>query len=201
MDIDSNLYFSSIIYSLSSALDSLDEGALPQLTRTSINNTTTNNKTFSRDLEGPSSNPLVIGENSFSIDARALPAEPQGKRQRTEQARDLPSLDMFRPTITPSNENKTQDLIYRARDLLIEAYSASTSRTQQTNILELVQVFREYIESRVLRKTSTILATQVASLERATRKVETLARLKPISRPETTQTSQSTQPTQSTLNT
>jgi hypothetical protein len=92
IDIDSNLYYSSIIYSLSSALDSLDEGALPQLTRTSINNTTTNNQTFSRDLEGPSSNPLAIGENSFSTGARALPAEPQGKRQRTEQARDLPSL-------------------------------------------------------------------------------------------------------------
>jgi hypothetical protein len=69
-----------------------------------------------------------MSENSFSTGARALPVEPQGKRQRTEQARDLPSLDnIFGPTITPSNENKTQDLIYRARDLLIEAYSASTS--------------------------------------------------------------------------
>jgi hypothetical protein len=110
-----------------SALDSLDEGVLPQLTRTSINNTTINNKTFSRDLEGPSSDPLVIDENSFLTGARVLLVESQGKRQRTEQARDLLSLDMFRPTITPSNENKAQDLIYRARDLLIEVYSASTS--------------------------------------------------------------------------
>jgi hypothetical protein len=68
-----------------------------------------------------------MSDNSFSIDARALPAEPQGKQQRTEQARDLLSSDMFGPTITSSIENKTQDLIYRARDLLIEAYSASTS--------------------------------------------------------------------------
>jgi hypothetical protein len=113
-----------------SALDSLDESTLPQLTCTSINNTTINNKTFSRDLEGSSSDPLVIGENSFSTDARVLLVEPQGKQQRTEQVRDLLFLDMFRPTITPSNENKTQDLIYRARDLLIEAYSVSTSRTQ-----------------------------------------------------------------------
>jgi hypothetical protein len=72
-----------------------------------------------------------MSENFFLTGARALPAEPQGKQQRTEQARDLLSLDnVFRPTITPSNENKTQDLIYRARDLLIEVYSASTSRTQ-----------------------------------------------------------------------
>jgi hypothetical protein len=69
-------------------------------------------------------------ENFSFIDAQDTLAEPQGKRQRTEQARDLLSLDnVFRPTITPSNENKTQDLIYRPRDLLIEAYSVSTSRT------------------------------------------------------------------------
>jgi hypothetical protein len=97
--------------------------------------------------------------------------------------------NVFRPTITSSNENKIQDLIYRARDLLIEVYSASTSRTQQTNILELVQVFREYTESEILRKASTIIASQVANLERATRKVETLARPKPISQPEATQAS------------
>jgi hypothetical protein len=138
IDIDIDLYFSSIIYSLSSTLDSLDESILPQLTPTSIKNTTINNETFSRDLEGPSSDLLAMSENSFSIDARVLLAEPQGKQQRTEQARDLLSSDMFRPTITPSIENKIQDLIYRARDLLIEVYSASTSRTQQTNILELV---------------------------------------------------------------
>jgi hypothetical protein len=69
-----------------------------------------------------------MSDNSFSTDARVLPIEPQGKRQRTEQARDLLSSDMFRHTITSSIENKTQDLIYRARDLLIEAYSVSTSR-------------------------------------------------------------------------
>jgi hypothetical protein len=73
MDIDSNLYSSPIIYPLSSALD---ESALPQLTRTSINNTTTNNQTFSRDLEGLSSDPLAMSENFFLIDARVLPAEP-----------------------------------------------------------------------------------------------------------------------------
>jgi hypothetical protein len=127
MDIDSDLYSSPIIYSLSSALEGLDKDTLPRLTLTSINNVTINNQSFSQDLEGLSSDPLAMSDNSFSTDARALPAEPQGKRQRTEQARDLLSSDMFRPTITPSIENKAQDLIYRARDLLIEAYSASTS--------------------------------------------------------------------------
>jgi hypothetical protein len=127
MDIDIDLYFSSIIYPLSSALDGLDERVLPQLTPTSIKNTTINNETSSRDLEGPSSDPLAMRENFSFIDARATPVESQGKRQRTEQARDLLFLNMFRPTITSSNENKTQDLIYRARDLLIEVYLASTS--------------------------------------------------------------------------
>jgi hypothetical protein len=106
MDIDIDLYSSSIIYPLSSALDSLDEGILPQLTPTSIRNTTINNETSSRDLEGPSSDPLAMRENFSFIGARATLAEPQGKQQRTEQARDLLSLNMFSPTITPSNENK-----------------------------------------------------------------------------------------------
>jgi hypothetical protein len=129
MDIDSDLYSSPIIYPLSSTLESLDKDTLPRLTLTSINNVTINNQSFSQDLEGPSSDPLAMSDNFFLIDAQALLAEPQGKQQRTEQARDLLSSDMFRPTITSSIKNKTQDLIYRARDLLIEAYSASTSRT------------------------------------------------------------------------
>ena len=108
----------------------------------------------------------------------------------------MPSGEIFGLTSVPSTENKAQDLIYRARDLLIEAYSASTNRTQQTNILELVQVFREYTESGVLRKASTILATQVASLERATRKVETLARPSLPRQPLAAQATQATQSSQ-----
>jgi hypothetical protein len=79
IDIDIDLYFSSIIYSLLSTLDSLDESILPQLTSTSIKNTTINNETFSRDLEGPSSDSLAMRENFSFIDARAILVESQGK--------------------------------------------------------------------------------------------------------------------------
>jgi hypothetical protein len=172
------------------------EPTLPPLLEQTITNNIFSPQALGTTNADSSSDPISQerGKAFRQASARATPAEPQGKRQRTEQARDLPSGEIFRPTSVPSTKNKAQDLIYRARDLLIEAYSASTNRTQQTNILELVQVFREYIESGVLRKASTILATQVASLERATRKVETLAR---PSLPRQTQASQATQATQS----
>jgi hypothetical protein len=72
IDIDIDLYFFSIIYSLLSTLDSLDESILSQLTSTSIKNTMINNETFSRDLESPSSNSLAIGENFSFIRTRAI---------------------------------------------------------------------------------------------------------------------------------
>jgi hypothetical protein len=178
------------------------EPTLPPPLEKTIANTISRSQTVGPSRADSSSDPISKERGNFSFpkSARATPVEPQGKRQRTEQARDLPSEDMFGPTFTPSTENKAQDLIYRARDLLIEAYSASTNRTQQTNILELVQVFREYTESGVLRKASNILATQVASLERATRKVETLARPVLPRQPQAPQATQATQSSQASQN-
>jgi hypothetical protein len=92
-------------------------------------------------------------------------------------------------TFTPSRPNKnirfstpelttdtTPDLasakILQARDLLIEAYSATKSREKQSQILDLIEIFREYTESGKLQKVTNQLASQVNNLEYATRKIE-----------------------------
>jgi hypothetical protein len=71
MDIDTSPYSSPITYPLSSALEGLDEDALPKLTLTNTNNNLTNNQTVSQDLEGPSSDPLAMGETTPFLGTRA----------------------------------------------------------------------------------------------------------------------------------
>ena len=107
------------------------EPTLPPLLEQTITDPIFRSQTLGTTSADSSSDPISKERGNFSFpkSARATPAEPQGKRQRTEQARDLPSGEIFGPTSIPSTENKAQDLIYRARDLLIEAYSASTNRT------------------------------------------------------------------------
>jgi hypothetical protein len=49
-------------------------------------------------------------------------------------------------------------------------------RDEQLRILDLLGIFREYIKKGTVLKTTAIIASQVANLERATRKVEILAK-------------------------
>lgn len=61
-----------------------------------------------------------------------------------------------RPSTIPTSQ--AEYLILQARDLLLQAYSVTNSREQQTRLLDLVEVFREYTELGRIRHTSTILA-------------------------------------------
>ena len=79
------------------------------------------------------------------------------------------------PDSTQINTN-SQELVLQARDLLVRAYSTTISRVEQGKLLDLLQIFREYTESGIIQKTSSILATQVANLEQASRKIESQAR-------------------------
>ena len=74
----------------------------------------------------------------------------------------------------------SQELVYQARDLLVKACSLTNSRLEQSRLLDLIEIFREYTEKGVIQKTSSILTTQVASLELATKKIESQARKQPI---------------------
>jgi len=49
-------------------------------------------------------------------------------------------------------------------------------RDEQSRILDLLGIFREYIEKGTIFKTSAILATQITNLERATRQIEAKAK-------------------------
>ena len=85
-------------------------------------------------------------------------------------------IDKSVRTSNLTNSTNANALILQARDLLIQAYSLTSSRDQQARLLDLVEVFREYTEQGRIRHTSTILASQIANLEQATRKIENQAR-------------------------
>lgn len=66
--------------------------------------------------------------------------------------------------------------LFAARDHIVRAYNSSRDRNEQSRLLDLLEIFREYAEKGRLYKASTIIASQVANLETATRQIETKAR-------------------------
>ncbi|PMD65267.1 uncharacterized protein K444DRAFT_499792, partial [Hyaloscypha bicolor E] len=86
--------------------------------------------------------------------------------------------------------NEAKLLIREARSLIVKAISITTSHDQQSRLLDLVEIFREYTEFGRIRHTSTLLASQVANLENATKRIEIQARTQAKTTP--------TKPTQAT---
>jgi hypothetical protein len=87
-------------------------------------------------------------------------------------------------------------LILEARELVIRASLVAPSKEEQTRILDLLEVFREYTEKGKIASISKIISSQVLNLETATRKIERIARAPPKSTaitPPTTTTTQTTQ--------
>jgi len=60
--------------------------------------------------------------------------------------------------------------------LLLKAINITPSHDQQSRLLDLVEIFREYTEFGRIRHTSTLLASQVANLENATKRIEIQSR-------------------------
>jgi hypothetical protein len=75
-----------------------------------------------------------------------------------------------------STPKTARDAILQARDLLIQACSLASSHEEQSKLLDLLEVFREYTEKGRLQTAATIIASQVANLESATRQIENKAR-------------------------
>jgi hypothetical protein len=67
-------------------------------------------------------------------------------------------------------------LILEARDLLVKAAGLTKEYDKQTRLLDLIEIFREYAEKEKVLKTSNIIASQVASLENTTRRMESKAK-------------------------
>src|ERR1044071_8867831 len=75
------------------------EPTLPPSQEQTITNPIFRPQTLGTTSADSSSDPISQerGKAFRQASARATPAEPQGKRQRTEQARDLPSGEIFGP--------------------------------------------------------------------------------------------------------
>jgi len=58
-----------------------------------------------------------------------------------------------------------QEAILEARKLLIKAFLLAKAFKEQSKILDLLEIFREYTETEKVLSASHIVATQVASLE------------------------------------
>jgi hypothetical protein len=132
----------------------------------------------------PSSDPLGGSsfENTLSTNTAYLDRlQPQSRIQQSRKRgqstiQEPPTKEARRQPPTSQPTSASQDLVLQARDLLVSAYSASNSRAEQTQLLDLLGVFREYTESGLVRKTTSLLATQIANLEQTSRKIELQAK-------------------------
>jgi hypothetical protein len=73
-------------------------------------------------------------------------------------------------------EYTAKSAILEARDLIVLASTLAESRDEQSRLLDLLEVFREYTEKGLLYKASSIITSQIANLETATRQIESKAR-------------------------
>ena len=127
-------------------------------------------------------NTIPITSDSLEIplsqtDFSAAPHHPT-RLIRKRGPSPLPNQNYTNKTLRFSQEtNKSpRDLILNARDLIVQAYTLTKLREEQSKLLDLLEVFREYTEKGRLQTASTIIASQVAHLESATRQIETKAR-------------------------
>jgi hypothetical protein len=67
-------------------------------------------------------------------------------------------------------------LILEAKNLLVKAIGLTKKYDEQTRLLDLIEIFREYAEKGKVLKTSNIIASQVTSLENTTRRIESKAK-------------------------
>ena len=143
---------------------SIDMGELPNGESTFINQNTIeyiSPEQAAQIYEADSSDPLGMATlQNFSAPPLRLPNSGTRKRgpchsdQSDQQPCKEPRIDNIQQPISLSKE-----LVYQARDLLVKACSLTSSRSEQSKLLDLIEIFREYTEKGVIQKTSSILAT------------------------------------------
>jgi len=118
-----------------------------------------------------------FSETDFSATEHRLPTNPNGKRGQSSHSTTRKRVHYIDPTPTQqSTPRSARSMILEARDLLLKACTLTESRDEQGRLLDLLEIFREYTEKGELQKSSRIIASQVAHLETATRKIETQAK-------------------------
>jgi hypothetical protein len=73
--------------------------------------------------------------------------------------------------------NKTPGtLILETRDLLVKTAGLTKKYDEQTRLLDLIEIFKEYAGKKKVLKTSNIIVSQITSLENTTRRIESKAK-------------------------
>lgn len=151
---------------------------------------------FTNHRTTPRTFPVVFPSSNATLDIPLLPLEfsanthrpsrPNGKRGAS------PTLEAGQsnktPRISPNNSKTPRGLILEARDLIVQACTLEKSRDEQSKLLDLLEVFREFTEKGRLQSASSIIASQVSNLETATRQFETKVRA--LAKPSVPATSQ-----------
>ena len=136
-----------------------------------------------------------------SVDFSAAPPRPT--RPIRKRGPPLPNRDPTNKALRLSQEtNKSpRDLILNARDLIVQAYTLTKTREEQSKLLDLLEIFREYTVKGKLQSASSIIASQIANLETATRQIEHKTKALAKSPPPTTDLPSRTNTTASTRST
>ena len=117
----------------------------------------------------------AIQQSRTELGAKRGPPSPLGNtRLNPLSIRNQQTFDFS--AITTTTEQASNRLVLEARDLLVKAYSTTQSRDRQARLLDLLEVFREFTEYSRIYNIIIILASQVANLEQATKRIENQAR-------------------------
>ncbi|EDO03782.1 predicted protein [Sclerotinia sclerotiorum 1980 UF-70] len=76
------------------------------------------------------------------------------------------------PSHSEPHINSPKEAIQKARSLLILAASLEEDIEEQSKVLDLIEIFREYLEKGKLTKASNIITSQISHLENATKRIE-----------------------------
>ena len=122
-------------------------------------------------------NPL----NQPAIQRKRL-SSPSLEQQRTPN----PPIGSFSfmSTYARAPISTVREGIQIARDALVQAANVSASNDEQTQLLDLIEILRDYTESGRIRKQQTaILTSQISRLDAVTKTVSKALNAKPSSRP------------------
>ena len=97
-------------------------------------------------------------EAPFSLNYSA-PTDCPIRRNRKRGPGSSPDHPSKEPRIASQPASSAREAILQARDLIVQAYSLALSREEQSKLLDLLEVFREYTEKGRLKAASTIIAS------------------------------------------
>ena len=140
-------------------------------------------------LPKPTSSHLPTHDYTFDFSTDDIGNTPIPSRNfHTSQIRKRPLIDTTDQTSNKRNQptnTLANTLILEARTLIVKAASIAKSHDEQTSLLDLLEVFRQYTEKGKVTTTSRILATQVANLKSTTRRIESKAKELAATKPPT----------------